>query len=404
MTTLAAIALGLLAFLDEPRPPDLVELKSGEKIAGYVLLETKEEIVVLVKSKERRIPMAQVVKVRKAVTTLAEVLDRHAKLDRLDAAGLVELAKHCKDLELPGEMEVLALAALDVDPKNEEAHALLGHVKKQSGWMRKKGNQQVPFEKLTEARADLRNPWKLRTSHYSLLTNLSLHDATCMALDLERFYRAFFEMMGGGVEVLEVVEPLGVGVYGDDRTFPESPSGRLAFFDPASRQVLINAARVDPPSALVHEATHQVLFVTASGTRAGLGVVPGWIDEGLAEYMSASRRGDAGRAQFDLGAFADHHFETHRAARDPYDLSRVLQFESGDFHGSSKQDLKYAQSYTLVHFFLHAEGGNYRSRFFQFLRGAYAGNASSTDFKKVFGTPEKELEAAWIAHVRKPVR
>lgn len=404
MTKLAAIGLLLLALGGGNRPQDRVELKSGEKIEGYVLLETKDEIVVLVRSKERRIPRAQVASVRKAATTLGEVLDRHEKLERLDAAGMVELARHCKDLSLPGESEVLALAALDADPANVEAHALLGHVKRQAGWMAKRGNQQVLFEKLTPARMDLRNPWKLETSHYALLTNLSMHDATCMALDLERFYRAFFEMMGEDVEVREVVEPLGVGVYGDDRTFPEGLPGRMAFFDPTTRQVLMNAARVDPQYALMHEATHQLLFATASGTRAGLGVIPGWLNEGLAEYMAWSRVGQAGRAHFDLGAFADHHFTVHRDARQPYDLSRVLQFESGDFHGSSKQELKYAESYTLVHFFLHGQGGKYRSKFFAFLRGAYAGSSSSTDFKKVFDMPGKELEAEWLAHVRNPVR
>ncbi|MFN0009384.1 MAG: DUF1570 domain-containing protein [Planctomycetota bacterium] len=404
MTKLAAIALLLLAFGGGNRPPDRVELVSGEKIEGYVLLETKDEVVVLVKSKERRIPRKQVASVRRAATTLQEVLDRHEKLERLDAKGMVELARHCQDLSLPGEAEVLALAALVADPANAEAHALLGHVKRQAGWMAKRGNQQVLFEKLTPARTDLRQPWKLETSHYALLTNLSLHDATCLALDLERYYRAFFELLDGGVDVIEVVEPLGVGVYGDDRTFPEGLEGRAAFYDKTTRQVLINAARVDPQYALVHEATHQLLFATASGTRAGLGVVPGWIDEGLAEYMAWSRTGHAGRATFDLGAISDEHFTTHRDAPKPYDLSRVLQFESGDFHGSSKQDLKYAQSYTLVHFFLHAQGGKYRSKFFEFLRGAYAGSSSSTDFKKVVDVPEKELKAEWLAHVRNPVR
>jgi hypothetical protein len=404
MTKFAVVLLLLLALGGENRPPDRVELVSGEKIEGYVLLETKDEIVVLVKSKERRIPRKQVASVRKAATTLAEVLDRHEKLERLDAKGMVELARHCKDLSLPGESEVLALAALDADPANAEAHALLGHVKRQAGWMAKRGNSQVLFEKLTPARADLRQPWKLETSHYALFTNLSMHDATCMALDLERFYRAFFELLGGGVDVIEVVEPLGVGVYGDDRTFPEGLEGRAAFYDKTTRQVMINAARVDPQYSLVHEATHQLLFATASGTRAGLGVIPGWIDEGLAEYMAWSRTGHAGRAKFDLGAISDEHFKTHRDAPKPYDLSRVLQFESGDFHGSSKQDLKYAQSYTLVHFFLHAQGGKYRTKFFAFLRSAYAGSSSSTDFKKVIDVKEKELEAEWLAHVRNPVR
>lgn len=404
MSRIAGLALALLALGGDTRPPDRIELKSGEKIEGYVLVETKTEIVVLVKSKERRIPAAQVVSVRKAAATLAEVLDRHEKLAQGDAKGEVELAKYCQDGALPGEAEVLALAALCDDPTNADAHTLLGHVKRQAGWTAKRGNQLVLFEKLPPARADLREPWKLKTSHYALLTNLSLHDATCMSIDLERFYRAFFQLLGEDVELREVVDPMGVGVYGDQRTFPEGLAGRQAYFDPASGQVLLNAAAVEPRYGLVHEATHQVLYATTSGTRAGRGLIPGWIDEGFAEYMACSRTGDAGRAHFDLGAISDHHFTTHRDAKKAYDLARVLQFESGDFHGSSKTDLKYAESYTLVHFFLHGAGGKYRGKFFAFLRSAYAGSSSSTDFKKVVDVPEGELEEAWKAHVQKPVR
>ena len=404
MSRIAILALALLALVGDGRPPDRIELKSGEKIEGYVLLETKTEIVVLVKSKERRIPLAQVVNVRSVVRTLTDVLDRHEKLAVNDVAGELELARDCRTGGLPGEAEVLALEALCEDPKNADAHAFLGHVKRQAGWMVKRGNQFVLFENLLPARTDLREPWKLSTSHYSLFTNLSLHEATWMVLDLERFYRAYFQLLGGEVELHEVVDPLGVGVYGDQRTFPEGLAGRQAYFDAASGQVLINAAAVEAGYALVHEGTHQALHATAAGTRAGLGLIPGWLDEGLAEYMAYSRRGPAGRAQFDLGAIADKAFATHRDAKKPYDLARVLQFGSGDFHIPSTGDLKYAESYTLVHFFLHGSGGKYRGQFFAFLRGAFAGSSSTTDFKKVFDVPEKELEDAWRAHVNKPVR
>ena len=82
----------------------------------------------------------------------------------------------------------------------------------------------------------------------------------------------------------------------------------------------------------------------------------------------------------------------------------MLNFASGDFHDSSNVDLKHAQAYTLVHFLLHGDEGRHRAGFFAFLRGAYAGKASSTDFKSAIGAPMEELEAGWTAHVLKPVR
>jgi hypothetical protein len=357
-----------------------------------------------VKSRERRIPIDQVVSVRTAAQTLEEVLDRHERLPAGDAGAQVELARFCQERSLPGEAEVLALAALCDDPGNEEAHVLLGHAKRQAGWSVKRGSQFVLFEKLLPARADLRDPWKLETTHYSLLTNLSLRDAVATSLDLERTYRAFHVLLGAGVELREVYTSLGVGVYGDSRSFPEGLIRRPAYFDSASGQVLVNAAEVEPRRAIVHEVTHQFLFATAEGTRAGRGEVPGWLDEGLAEYMAWSLQGAPGRAWFEFGAIAEHHFETQRTAKKTHDLSRVLQFASGDFHVSSKVDLKYAEAYTLVHFLLHGAEGRYREKFFAFLRSAYAGGASSTDFKKAFDVPERELEEAWNAHVKSPTR
>ena len=404
MPNLALLATLALAFGGEPRPPDRIELKDGGAVEGYVLLERKDEVLVLVKSRERTIPADEIASVRSAARTLAEILDRLDALGPDDAAGRLELEATCRDRDLPGEAEVLALGALCVDPGHEAAHAFLGHAKRKAGWTVRRGAKSVPFDKLLAARADLRDPWKLGTTHYALLTNLALRDAVAMALDLERFYRAFYRRLGEEVELREVFTPLGVGVYGDHRTFPEGLARRPAYFDPASGQVLVNAAAVDPRRALVHEATHQILHATAVATRRGLGEIPGWLDEGLAEYMAWSLAGGPGRVTFDLGAFADHHFEAHREAKKPYDLGRVLQFASGDFHGSSKTDLKYAEAYTLVHFLLHGEEGGYREEFFAFLRGAYEGRASSTDFKKAFEASEKELEEAWNRHVRRPVR
>ena len=386
------------------RPVDRIELRDGKKIEGYVLLERKDELVVLVDSRERTVQRSKVASIRSASRSLEAAFELYDQIPVGDAAGLADLARHCKDEALPGEADVFALAALCCDADNAAAHALLGHKRRKGGWFARRGGDLVPFAELLPARADLRDPWKLRTSHYALLTNLSLRDAVAIAIDLERFYGAFFELMGAEIEVSEVVVPLDVGVYGDSRSFPESVINRRAYFDPKTAQVVIDASAVEPRTSLIHEATHQLLHATAVNTRAGLGEIPGWVDEGLAEYLSASLRGEGGHARFDLGAIAEHHFTAHRDAKEPYDLPRVLQFASGDFLGSSRMDLKYAQSYTLVHFFLHAEQRRYRGKFFAFLKSAYAGSASTTDFKSVVDVPEKELEAAWKTHVLRPMR
>ncbi len=404
MTGIFVLALALLAEGGGTRPLDRVQMKSGETVEGYVVIDKPDALVVLVKSKERRIPVGEIASVRTAARSLNDVLDRHEKLPANDAAAEVELALYCREQALPGEAEVLALSALCADPANLAAHTLLGHVQREAGWMAKRGDKLVLFDKLVPARADLRDPWKLETSHYSILTNLSLRDATARAVDLERYYREFYRVLGAAVELREVYTPLGVGVYGDNRTFPESQFGRAAYFDRGTAQVVVNAAAVEPRRALVHEATHQLLHATTAGTRAGTGTIPGWLDEGLAEYFACSLLSDPGPARFELGAIAESHFKLQRETKKPHGLSRVLQFESGDFISSSDMDLKYAEAYTLVHFLMHGGGGKYRPKFFAFLQSAYAGKASAGDFKKSFDVPLRDVEEAWLAHVKLPTR
>jgi hypothetical protein len=82
MTKTAWILVAMLLGGGGTRPPDRVELKNGETVEGYVLVEKPDELIVLVKSRERRIPIDQVASVRTAAQTLEEVLDRHERLPR----------------------------------------------------------------------------------------------------------------------------------------------------------------------------------------------------------------------------------------------------------------------------------------------------------------------------------
>jgi hypothetical protein len=77
----------------------------------------------------------------------------------------------------------------------------------------------------------------------------------------------------------------------------------------------------------------------------------------------------------------------------------VLNFSTSDFHASSKVDLKYAEAYTLVHFFLHGDQGQHWEAFDEVLVGAYAGKCSSTYFEQCLDLPERDFEQAWHAYV-----
>src|SRR5262249_51793574 len=99
-----------------------------------------------------------------------------------------------------------------------------------------------------------------------------------------------------------------------------------------------------------HEATPQLVFALPPFSYSRNGTVPGWLGEGLAEYVASGMSGPPGKRKFAEGTLLVDHFAVHAAARAPYELSRVLTFESDDFVASTKSDLKYAQAYTLVQF------------------------------------------------------
>lgn len=398
MTWLAA-TLALCAWIGDPRPPDVVELVGGRKLEGRVVYQDAEKLVLRVGSNDKDLAMKEVASVRSRAADLADVVKKWRALKPDDVAGTMQLADACKKQDLD-EAGVMAWDALAYDPWNEAAHVMLGHLKKDEGWSVREKTRVLEYEKLGNLRKDWNDAWVLPTTHYALRSNQKLVNAVAAAMDLECFYRSFFDLFQIELGLREVVEPMGAEVHADKKSFPESVGGRPAYFDPSANVLYVNAEGGVRRGDLFHEATHQILHNTAERVRSGRGDIPGWLNEGLAEYMAAGMSGPEARASFATGALDRGHFRVHALAKDPYDLSRVLAFGSEDFGASSKADLKYAQSYTLVQFCLHGEYGKHRKAFLAFMRGTYEGHASGKDFKDAIGMRESELEKAWTAYVK----
>jgi hypothetical protein len=360
-------------------PADVVTLKSGAKVEGRVVFESDEKVVVRSGSRDREIERGDVAEVESVARSLKRALETWDSLHPTDVPGTLELARTCKANGLPGEARVLALHVLAQQPHVAAAHEI---------------------DDLAEGRGDWGKAWTLETTHYDLRTNLPLADACSVALELELLYRAFHGWFGPELGLYEVVEPLGAEVHARKGSYPES-NDRLAYFDASARMLFVDASGELPLGMLIHEGMHQLLFAASSDARGDRGAIPAWVDEGLAEYGSWSREGERGRARYSKGAPSSVHFARHRAEDKPYDLSRVLSLSSGDFLASSKVDLKYGQSYTLVHFCMHGENERWQKPFLAFLRGALDGRGSTTDFKKELGFKEREFEKAWHEYARR---
>jgi hypothetical protein len=391
--------VAMLALGDEPAK-DVVVLTAGSKVEGRVVYQDPKLVVVRIGTKEREIEMKDVAKVVSRAAMHHEAMEHWLKLDPKKLHDVLQLMDWCRESQLRSDSELFAWLGLAMDPTSEEAHTLLAHEQKGASWIVRDGAKRIEWERLQKVREDWGNAWQLDTTHYHLRTNAKLADATRLALALECNYKAFFELFAIDLHLYEVVEPMLANVHADKKSFPEITGSNGAYFDSTEHTLIIDASNAVNTTVAFHEATHQLIDATATHTRANLGDIPAWLNEGLADFMAYSMVGEAGRFEFDRGALAKHYFKLQAESKNPYDLSRVLTFASDDYLATSNRDLKYAQSYTLVHFLMYAGAGKYRAPFMAFVRAAYKGQSSSTEFKSAIGVEERALEKEWIAYVK----
>lgn len=383
--------------------PDVVTLKDGKRLEGRVVRDTSKEVIVRVGSSDRRASADEVLSVSSAARKLKEALELWERLSPANTAAVAELARECKVVGLDAESRLFALYGLTIAPTDGALHELAGHEKRGETWFVRDGAKREAFAKRFERTLGWGDAWQLDSTHFEVRCNLPLRDAVTCAIELELFYRVFFAWFAEDLPLYEPSARMKANVYANSAEYPEG-GGRSAYFETVPNMLHVNASAGLELGALIHEATHQLLHNTSSNTKASLGAIPAWLDEGLAEYMAACREGIGSRAAYSKGKPNRAHFALHRQALDrpsdkPYDLSRMLAMDHGDFMASSNSALKYSQAYTLVHFCLHGGGDEQRGRFFDFFRRAYAGKSSMTAFKDAMVVKEKELEAAWGEYV-----
>lgn len=393
------LVLALLLLAGSPRVPDQVELADGTKLEGRIVFEDEELLVVRVGTRDREIEKQKVVRSTSRAVAHREAIETWIGLGPRDVTGLLALAESSKRDDLLEEAHLFALQVLLIDPANAAARELCGHEAARGSWLVREGGRKVEWTKLLKSHQDFGDPWELETTHYRVRTNLPLPQALEVAFSLECHYLAFRDAFGRDLRLLEVVEPLTASVHADSKSFPEVTSGRKAHFAPASRTLFVDANAGLDVRTLVHEATHATLFGSALADTLGRADVPAWLDEGLAVYMETAVQGSGGKLFHGRQGSDRSWYRRHAEEKDPYDLSRVLNFETADFLASSRADLKYAQAYTLVDFLAHGEDGKYREGFARFVKSAFVGKSSQTHFKAAIGVDDKVLERAWKAFV-----
>lgn len=382
---------------------DLVELKNGQRIEGRVVFQDEATVVLRVGSRDREFETKDIAKLDSRLAAHRLFLARWIAHTSTDLPPLYDMLAMAKDAGNEGDHQLLAGWILSRLPGSEEANEALGHVKKGETWFVRDGSRRLSWEELVERRAEWSEAWELRTQHYHVRSNLGLAQTTDLAFGLECTHAAFDELFGAPLRLLDTTEPLVVHVHADKRSFPEFKGIASSYFEPTSRVLHVDASTAFDTTLVVHGACRQLIDAHSRSTRGSRGSIPGWLDEGLSEYVRSGCVGEFARWTHDATGEMRHHFETHARAEAPFALSRVLSFELGDFHGTSQRSLKYAQAYTLVTWAMRAREGKYRPAFFEFLRSAFDGRGSPTDFKSAFGMEEAAIEKDWLDYVQRAI-
>jgi hypothetical protein len=73
-------------------------------------------------------------------------------------------------------------------------------------------------------------------------------------------------------------------------------------------------------------------------------------------------------------------------------VHRLLNFKASDFGASSRQELKYAQSWALFRFLFEHEDASLRQLFGEYLEQAAQGQGQASTFRRLFARHERMLE------------
>jgi hypothetical protein len=381
---------------DEPRP-DTVKLVSGDVLTGRVVYEDDDCVLVRDHTHDRELHRADVADVQSADRALSDLLDW---LDSpRDADALVARAAALDTLGLSGEARLLRLSALLIAPDHAGANAALGNRRQGSAWTWHRGHKWLPVAQLDSPCA-WEERWVLDTLHYQVAGNLPLSQLVPAALDLERQRRALVALFRGHVRIEDGEDVLRAELHADKASFPESIGDRPAYYDPAVLTLFVNAADGLRRDVVAHEATHQVLHVGTQRSKSAKGEIPSWLDEGLSEFVRFALRGAPGHATFDFGQVDIAPLAVQAAAPEPIELRRLLTMDAGDFAASTKVELKYSEACSLVAYGLLGDDGARRADFFRFVRLAWDGHASMSDFKACAGGDLDAYEKSWFAWVK----
>lgn len=372
---------------------DTVVLTNGKEVRGRVVRQDAQVVIVRVGSVDRSFPRAQVKSVTSVASQHKALMASWQDTATTDVKALLDLAQLADRVGLPHEARLLRWYAVLQRPTDAAIHQALGNRELRGEYQVELNGRWVPFGKADALGEDFANAWRLRSEHFTIQCSAGLRAGLDALMVLERQYWTFHELFGEGLGLLELVEPVDVRLYRTRAQMPNLSNNVGAYFA-ASAPALFTCMEDGRPFALVHESTHALLhyfFVRAAKSR---GELPGWLDEGWAEYMEGRIQTRVpGKATVLPRSIRSTHTGLLADSRkdDRYDVHRLLNFKSSDFGASSRQDMKYAQAWALFRYLFEHKDPATKKLFLEYLQAAAIGQGQASTFRRLFAQKEQEL-------------
>ncbi len=390
---------------DVELPLDRVEMIKGKPLEGHIVKVNDKDLILRVRSKRKAIALEDIKSYVSINEELSSVMPDLGVVSRaLETAGLSQLAKSCQKRGLIGEANLVWWSVLRLEPDNEEAHLALGHKRVKRGWKFRMAERVTYMDKVSELRPRWGKAFELSTTHFDVRSNMPWFDTVKAALMAEQIYVLIYHSLGNEFEMYWPTERMELHFHGDG-SFPGGSrfKGQVNL---GAHRAIFDAEEGCRPWFLARHLSELILTEAIREEAEPTANFPMWLKIGMEEYIQAilgfdENDGDVIKFNPDNRHILNH--QTHKAAKKPFGLARVLNFGEGDFKDEDN-DLQRAQCYTLFDYCLNGEDGALDAPLRQYFSGVKLGKASSTDFKSAFGIRRSKAEdkfaKAWVDSLR----
>jgi tetratricopeptide (TPR) repeat protein len=265
------------------------------------------------------------------------------------------------------------------------------------------------------ASAAEQSPWReIHSSHYTVITDAGDKKGMEVAVRFEQMRAVFATLLMK--DRLNEPMPLTIVAFRNDKTYYQSaplrqgqPIGVPGFFLPGEDQnfIVLNLFEEESWRAVAHDFAHLLVNYNYPP-------VPGWFDEGLAEYFSSIRLDDK---NYQIGgdpelrsAFTEDLLQNQQDVRNPQkSLTELLSgqvwlalpdlltmkhdtsgYNTSSFSEGTHHTLFYAQSWMLVHYLLHEKKLQQTGTYFDLTENQHV--PVEVAIEKAYGVPAAQFD------------